>query len=339
MERLQPRWEAATKTIKDIYEKTLRNFLPSLSNAEMKKSLKDHEGNMMIRFHTCLILFKDIEHVVNDATNMWKNIYHLHKPSEDTVEITDNDKSDDNDDDDDGDDIEDIPEDLQSLMLEIEEETEREMEEEVASTGEIVSSIASSIDQSPPVPSQLQVSTIQVPRNSSIELAVTSSVIELPSTSSAIKSSTVVVISLSVSLPPTACTVSLPSFISILSSSTTLAPIFSPVSSPIVNILVCTSFLGSISSFDIASTSLSLPLVGPIPVLTASPAASTIVSTSKGKEVSTVDKPKTPLRLLLIDSDIDLDKEIVIPQINLESATVNELRLASQHLEQKAQQM
>ena len=89
---------------------TLKNLLPSLTDAEVKKSLKDHEGNMMIRFHTCLILIKDIEHVVNDAKNMWKNIYHLHKSSDDTVEIKDNDSSDDDDDDDD--DIEEIPEDL-----------------------------------------------------------------------------------------------------------------------------------------------------------------------------------------------------------------------------------
>ena len=67
----------------------------------------------MIRFHTCLILIKDIEHVVNDATNMWKHIYHLHKPSEDIVEIKDNDSNDD--------DIEDVLGDLHSMMINVEE--------------------------------------------------------------------------------------------------------------------------------------------------------------------------------------------------------------------------
>ena len=70
LERLQPRWESATKTAKDIYEQSLRNLLPSLTEPEVKEAMKNYEGNMMIRFHTCLILIKDIEHVVIDATNM-----------------------------------------------------------------------------------------------------------------------------------------------------------------------------------------------------------------------------------------------------------------------------
>ena len=67
LERLQPRWESATKTAKDIYEQSLRNLLPSLTEAEAKEAMKNHEGNMIIRFHTCLILIKDIENVVRDA--------------------------------------------------------------------------------------------------------------------------------------------------------------------------------------------------------------------------------------------------------------------------------
>ena len=52
--------------------------------------------------------------------------------------------------------------------------------------------------------------------------------------------------------------------------------------------------------------------------------------------------PKTPLKLFLIgkemEEDIDLDEEIVIPQINFDTATVEELRLLNQRLEQKAKQ-
>ena len=129
LERLQIRWEAATKTVNDIYEQTLKNLLPRLTNTEVKSSLKDHKGKMMIRFHTCLLLIKDIEHVVNDATNMWKNIYHLHKSSDDTVEIKDINSDDDSDDDDD---IEDNPGDLHSIMQEVEEEAEKELEEDEA---------------------------------------------------------------------------------------------------------------------------------------------------------------------------------------------------------------
>ncbi|GLJ46016.1 hypothetical protein SUGI_0969140 [Cryptomeria japonica] len=87
---------------------------------------------------------------------------------------------------------------------------------------------------------------------------------------------------------------------------------------------------------------MSLPLVNPIPVITATPTLSTIVTTSKDKEVSTEVIQKTPLKLLLtgkaIEDDIDLDKEIVIPQIDLNTASIDEMRLISQLLEQKAKQ-
>ena len=39
-----------------------------------------------------------------------------------------------------------------------------------------------------------------------------------------------------------------------------------------------------------------------------------------------------------VDEDIDLDEEIVIPKIDLDNATIEELRLLSQRLEQKAKQ-
>ena len=61
--------------------------------------MKKNEEKMTIRFHTCLILIKDIEHVVRDATNMWKNIYLLHNPNEDPIEIKDYDDDGDKDED------------------------------------------------------------------------------------------------------------------------------------------------------------------------------------------------------------------------------------------------
>ena len=67
LERLQIRWDAATKTVKDIYEQTLKNLLPNLTSAEVKASLKDHEGNMMIRFHTCLILIKVLSLLIHPS--------------------------------------------------------------------------------------------------------------------------------------------------------------------------------------------------------------------------------------------------------------------------------
>ena len=95
-----------------------------------------------------------------------------------------------------------------------------------------------------------------------------------------------------------------------------------------------TSFLGGTSIFDTVSTSLSLPLVGPIPFLSAGLASSTIISISKGKDVCTAEKPKK-LTLIskAVDDDIDLDKDIIIPKIDLDTASIDEMRMMSQLLE------
>lgn len=97
-----------------------------------------------------------------------------------------------------------------------------------------------------------------------------------------------------------------------------------------------TTFLSSITSFDNTSTSPSTSLVGPIPVFTASPSSSTIVSISKGKEVSPASPTKTPLKLLLTGKEID--EEIVLPKIDMDNATIDEMRLLSKRLEMKARQ-
>ena len=39
-----------------------------------------------------------------------------------------------------------------------------------------------------------------------------------------------------------------------------------------------------------------------------------------------------------LDEEIDLDKDIVIPKIDLDTASVDEMRMLSQLLEQKARQ-
>ena len=155
----------------------------------------------MIRFHTCLILIKDIEQVVIDATNMWKNIYHLHKPSkDDPVEIIDDDSSN-NDEFENTSSILVSPEELHELIKDKREEDKvKEAEEEnkeeddpvkiaaaviaslphsppkmvtstkeMAST-EIMSTTASSIALSSPMSFQIQISTMQVSTISSIEL-------------------------------------------------------------------------------------------------------------------------------------------------------------------------
>ncbi|GLJ26803.1 hypothetical protein SUGI_0522910 [Cryptomeria japonica] len=123
-----------------------------------------------------------------------------------------------------------------------------------------------------------------------------------------------------ITISPAACIVS-------FATSPVLTHSFAPISTP-----ACTSILETVGT----STSL------PIPVITASPTLSTIVTTSKDKEVSTEVIQKTPLKLLLtgkaIEDDIGLDKEIVIPQIDLNTTSIDEMRLISQMLEQKAKQ-
>ena len=50
---------------------------------------------LTLRFSTCLILLNEIEHVVKNTTNTWKNIYHLHKLSDFPISISDKDDDDD----------------------------------------------------------------------------------------------------------------------------------------------------------------------------------------------------------------------------------------------------
>lgn len=44
-------------------------------------------------------LDKRYEHIVKDAIEMWKSIYHLHKPTNDTIEIKDDDSDQEDDED------------------------------------------------------------------------------------------------------------------------------------------------------------------------------------------------------------------------------------------------
>ena len=62
-----------------------------MTNAEVKKALKEHEGRMILKFNTCLILMKNIESVVKNATDVCRDVYHLNKPTDETVEIKDDD--------------------------------------------------------------------------------------------------------------------------------------------------------------------------------------------------------------------------------------------------------
>lgn len=138
---------------------------------------------------------------------------------------------------------------------------------------------------------------------------------------------------------------------SALSTSSTILStsiLHAPVSTSFVNTsssapIVCTSIIVPpiiTLILDSISTLVSIPLVGPIQVFTASPTISTIVFASESKAVMSKVEPRTPLKILLtgkeIVEDIDLDKEIIIPKLDLNNATMEQMRLVSQLLEQKA---
>jgi Na+-transporting methylmalonyl-CoA/oxaloacetate decarboxylase gamma subunit len=80
---------------KDIHEKTLKQLMSNLIENEVKESLKKNEEKLILKFNTCLILLKEIEHVVKNATNTWKNVYLIHKLSDFLVSISDKDDEDD----------------------------------------------------------------------------------------------------------------------------------------------------------------------------------------------------------------------------------------------------
>lgn len=208
---------------------------------------------------------------------------------------------------------------------------------ETASTSEIVSTTTvTSIAQSSLATSQLQVSETKVPSTLSTELSVTSSTTKLatlaPSPSVSVTVSSTI-------LSPSILVSSTVLFSLALSISTS-----TPISSDTTmgTLPSVTPFLGSVSIFDLVSTSIGIQSSSHVPFFIASPSISTIMSVPKVKLVITKVKQKHPLKLLItrkeIEEDIDLDTEIVIPKIDFDTATIEEMRLASQLIEMKATQ-
>ncbi|GLJ40689.1 hypothetical protein SUGI_0840240 [Cryptomeria japonica] len=337
--RIRPRWTSAVQTVKDIYAQTLKQLLPNLTYKEVKEALKKNEHQMTLRFHTFLVLSKQIEAIVNNATIVWKRIYNLPMPSDPTV-TTEGEKEEDEEDEEEKEEEEAAEEEGDTVIISEEEEgdtviigDEEDDPEQVAakviasfphspqkgvasspSASRVVSTVATSIAQSLPITSQLQTPIV----TSSTELqsmSLSTGMQSVASTEQQVISSVT-----EITTSPAACIVS-------FATSPVLTHSFAPISTP-----ACTSILETVG------TSMSLP----IPVITASPTLSTIITTSKDKVVSTEVIQKTPLKLLLtgkaIEEDIDLDKEIVIPQIDLNTASIDEMRLISQMLEQKAKQ-
>ena len=110
---------------------------------------------MILKFNTCLILMKNVESIVKNATNVWRDVYHLNKPAEDPVEIKDDESYKEEDDEDDNTPLVTIiVEDMQDLMKDREEEKEEEAKEEDKQEEEdpmrIVVEVIASLPQFPP---------------------------------------------------------------------------------------------------------------------------------------------------------------------------------------------
>ena len=141
---------------------TLRKLVHTLTNVEVNKALKDNENKMTLKFNTCLVLMKDIEYVVRNSTNTWRNVFHLHKWSEYPVEIKDDDDDSDKDEDNDEDSTQFVTVDYQELMKDDEEEKEEEAIEEAKEDDEEIDPVktaATVIASLPYSPSKLTTSS------------------------------------------------------------------------------------------------------------------------------------------------------------------------------------
>ena len=76
-------------------------MVPNLTDAKVKKALLEHEDTMILKLNTCFILIKNVESFFRHALDVWRDVYHLNKPSKEIVEIKDDDNSDNDDDDED----------------------------------------------------------------------------------------------------------------------------------------------------------------------------------------------------------------------------------------------
>ncbi|GLJ11508.1 hypothetical protein SUGI_0169290 [Cryptomeria japonica] len=176
--RIRPRWTSAVQTVKDIYAQTLKQLLPNLTYKEVKEALKKNEHQMTLRFHTFLVLSKQIEAIVNNATIVWKRIYNLPMPSDPTV-TTEGEKEEDEEDEEEKEEEEAAEEEGDTVIISEEEEgdtviigDEEDDPEQVAakviaslphslqkgvassaSASRIVSTVATSIAQSLPITS------------------------------------------------------------------------------------------------------------------------------------------------------------------------------------------
>lgn len=94
LKAVTPICDNVVNVARGIREQTLRQLMPNLSDKEVKESLKKNEQKLTPKFNTFLILSKDIEPDVKSNIIAWKDIYGLHKPTKEVVQIEDVEKDD-----------------------------------------------------------------------------------------------------------------------------------------------------------------------------------------------------------------------------------------------------
>ena len=77
LQKIKVRWDNTIQTIKDIFSQTLKQLVPNPIDAKVKKALKENEEKMILKLNTCLVLMKNIESMVKNATDVWKDVYHF----------------------------------------------------------------------------------------------------------------------------------------------------------------------------------------------------------------------------------------------------------------------
>lgn len=283
--------------------------MPNLDDKEVKESLKKNEENLTLRFNTCLILLKDIEHVVKNATNISKNVFLLQKLSDFVVSASDKEHDDNELEKDEEIDVEEVTH-FDNVNDEKEEQGQEATEEYVHDIEEtnlvkIIAEVIASLPHSPR--KSLKTSSLE---KASVGLIVTNIVgtstqsifapIQLNTTLTEVKKNS------SIKQP------SLPS------TST-----FVTVGTSTINILV----------ISVVSTFL------------ANPATSTIVYIPSMQLISSKiveTKPELSTRFLgkgkEKEEDIDLDEEIVFPNCHISNLNPDQMHIFGEILQKKAKQ-
>lgn len=275
----------------------------SLSDKEVKDSMKKNEEKLSLKFNTCLVLIKDIESVVKTTTTTWKNIYNLHQLGDHVVHIDDKDDEDDKDDDDE----EDV-ETKDDVIMDDEEQEHEATEENLPKI--------QSIEETDP---------------KKIVVAIMASFPHSPRKFLMPSSSEKVSTKLVVATTATPCTQ--PIFAP-MQLSTILTEVISTSS---------TEQLVPPPSLDLAIHQQGISTVSAISTFVTSPSIYTIVSiphsiSTRIVEIKSQPSTKVSNKVKDKEEDIDLDEHIVIPNWDISTLNPNQMNLMGELLPKRAKQ-